>query len=214
MRKGWSQQPMSSSPTSTETPATRPHREIRAAPSPEALKKWSRPVASPPRSNLSQTPVLNPNSRPSTASPAAHVRPRGVSRPLNGVSQRTSLSPDSDLANQSLEAPRLINLKKSSTQDTNSSLDSDPDEFADKRSRPQRTETHRRSNQKSYFEGRGRYERVSSKVLLQQSANSTIIKKKANPVPKLIKARRMDVFIPSTLSVAALAKLLNIKLGK
>ena len=69
-----------------------------------------------------------------------------------------------------------------------------------------------RTNQKSYLEGRGR-EHVPSKVLLQQSANTPLSIKKASLVPKLVKARRMDVFIPSTLSVAALAKLLNIKLG-
>ena len=68
-------------------------------------------------------------------------------------------------------------------------------------------------NQKDYFEGRGRFERVSSKVLLRQSANTPLSKKKTSTVPKLIKARRMDVFIPSTLTVAVLAKILNVKLG-
>jgi hypothetical protein len=83
----------------------------------------------------------------------------------------------------------------------------DPDnEFADKRLRSGR-------NQKSYFEGRGRFERPPSKLLLQQSANIPLYKKKENTVPKIIKARRMDVFIPSTISVAALATLLNVKLG-
>ena len=191
------QQPMQSSSTSVETRAASP--QIRTAP-PEAVKKWSRPVA--PRSNLSQMPVLDSNSHP--APPAGHHK---VSRPIN---QHTSLSPDS---NQSLEEPVRLESPEIPLSHNFNSLDTDPDEFPDKLLRPQRTNAQRRGNQKSYFESRGRFERVSSKVLLQQSANNPLSKKKARPVPKLIKARPIDLFIPSTLSVAALAKLLNVKLG-
>ena len=70
-----------------------------------------------------------------------------------------------------------------------------------------------RTNQKSYLEGRGRFEHIPSKVLLQKSATTPLSREKASLVPKLTKARRTDVFIPSTLSVATLAKLLNVKLG-
>ena len=71
-----------------------------------------------------------------------------------------------------------------------------------------------RTNQKSDLEGGGRFKHVPSKVRLQQSANTPLSGKKASLVPELIKARRRtDVFIPSTLSVATLAKLLNVKLG-
>lgn len=181
-----------------ETLAKNPSKAIRAALH-ETLKK-SRPVVPP--SKLSERPLRN--SQSSRALPTALK----VLKPKSNVSQRTSLIPDSDHSKQSLEEtsrpqppPRL---------EFSSSLDTDPDnEFADKRLR---SDTYRR-NQKSYFEGRGRFERVPSKVLLQQSANSPLYKKKESTVPKLIKARRMDVFIPSTISVAALATLLNVKLG-
>ena len=142
------------------------------------------------------------DSNPQPSSPAKHQK----------VSQPTSLSLESDLTNQSLEEPSLLGSPETPRSQEFNSFDTDPDEFDDKPLRPQ---AQHRSNNKDYFEGRGRFERVSSKVLLQQSANSPLSKKnkKASPVPKLIKARRMDIFIPPTLSVAALAKLLNVKLG-
>lgn len=200
-RKVWSrpQQP-ESSPTSAETSATSSHREIRSAPPPEALKKWSRP-APPSSSNSSQISVLNSDSKP--ASPAEYQK---VSQPIYDASQRTSFSPDSDLGNRPLEQPsRLRSPKIPRRQEFN--FDKDPSEFADKQLRPQRTDSQRRSIKKGYAEGRGRFERVSK---VRQSAD-TLLSKQTSPMP--IKARRMDVFIPSTLSVAALAKLLNIKLG-
>ena len=199
-RKVWSrppQQPIPFSPTSAEIPATRSHREINTAPPLEALKKWSRPAVPPPRI---QSPAL---SQPLRASPTAHIRHQEVSQPIISASRRTSLSPDSNFE-------RLRKPKTPPRQELNISLDTDP---ADKPLRPKRTDTHRRSNQKAYLEGKGRFECVSSKVFLQQSANAPLSKKKTTAVPKLIKARRMDVFIPSTLSVAALAKLLDVKLG-
>ena len=200
------QQPIRSSPTSTETPAADPRREIRAAFPPEMLKMRSRPVA-PSNGRLFQIPVLNSNSQPSMAPPAAQKVLQPAKKRTN-ASQPTSLSPDSSYMNQALEEKSRPQTPPK--QEFSSSLDMDPDdEFADKRLRP---ETYRR-NQKSYLEGRGRFERVPSKVLQQQSANTPLSRKKASSVPKLIKARRMDVFIPSTLSVAMLAKLLNVKLG-
>jgi hypothetical protein len=169
-------------------------RAIRTAP-PESLKRWSRTVAPPSISNLSQTSVPNSDSKPSRAQLAAW---RISQRKIN-ASQPTSLSPDTDRANQSLEK------ETPPIQDFDSLLDADVDEFVDE---PLRN-TNRR-NQKGY-EGRGR-ERIPSKVQ-QQSANTPVPKKKASSVPKLIKARRMDIYIPSALSVAALATLLNVKLG-
>jgi hypothetical protein len=173
-----------------ETPAA--DRGIQTAYSFEPQKKFSRPVIPPSNSSLSQKSILNSDSRSSTA--------QKVSQPTNNASKLTSLSPDSDHANQS--------LKKKSGQIFSPSLDMDPDvEFADKRLRASAY----RKNKKGLLEGRGRFERVPSKVPLQKSANTP--KKTSPAVPKLIKARRMDVFIPSTLSVATLAKLLNVKLG-
>ena len=193
-----------SSPRSVETPAESPHRSIHAAPPSETLNK-SRPVAPHSSSILPRKPVLKSNSQSSTAPLAA----RKVSQPKSNAPHPTSFSPDSKHANQSPE--KEVRPQTPPRQEFSPSLDTDPvDEFDDKRLRP---DAYRR-NQKSYFEGRGRFERVSSKVLLQQSANTPLSKKKTtSPVPKLIKARRMDVFIPSTLSVAALATLLNVKLG-
>ena len=195
----------SSSPTSVETHAEKPHRAIHASPPSETLNEL-RPVVPPSNSILSRKSVHNSNSQSSMAPLAA----RKVSQPRSNT-QPTLFSPDSDHADQSLE--KKARLQTPPRQELSSSLDTNSvdefDEFADKRLRP---DAYRR-NQKSYFEGRGRHERVTSKVLLQQSANAQLSKKKTSPVPKLIKARRMDVFIPSTLSVAALATLLNVKLG-
>ena len=186
--------------TLAKTPVENRSRAIRAAPY-EALNR-SRPVAPSSNSKLS---FLNSDPQRSKASLMA----RKFLRRKNNVSQRTSLLPDSDRANQSLEETSLSQTPH--RLEFGSSLDTeDPDdEFVDKRLRP---DAHRR-NQKGYFEGKGRFERVSSKVLLLQSANNLISKKKASSVPKLIEARRMDVFIPSTISVATLATLLNVKLG-
>ena len=50
--------------------------------------------------------------------------------------------------------------------------------------------------------------------MLQSANNPLAKKKKESMVLKLIKANRMDVFIPFTISVAALATLLNVKLAR
>ena len=183
-----------------ETPAEHPSRAIRAA-SHETLKR-SKTLVPPSNSKLSETSVVRSDSQPSRAPPTIQK----VLKPKSNASLRTSLIPDSDRANQSLKE---TSKPQTSPRLEFNSLVTDPDdEFADKRLRP---DAHRR-NQKSYLEGRGRFERVSKSLLLQ-SANALLSQKKASTVPKLIKARRMDVFIPSTISVAALATLLNVKLG-
>ena len=247
------------SPTLAKTPAEQ-LRSVRAAPSPESLTKWARPVT-PSNSVVSQISALNSNARrpvaPLTAQKVQHSdhvsssstmaetptekpriatsaaprvilkKPRPVVTPSkselsyselskaprtaqrilnpnNNVSQRSSLIPDSNLAKKTLEDTSRPQIPPSL--EFGLSSDTDPDDkLANKRLRSR--------NQKSYFEGRGRFERVPSKLLAQQSANNPLSKKKEATVPKLLKASRMDVFIPSTISVAALATLLNVKLG-
>ena len=188
---------------SSSTLAESPRIATSAAPR-EILKK-SRPVVPPSNTELSDISIFNSDSQLSKVPRTA----QRVLKPNNNVSQRSSLIPDSKHAKKSLEetrqpqTPPSLEFRPSLDTDTN-------DEFADKRLR---SDSYRR-NQKSYFEGRGRFERVPSKLLMLQSANNPLAKKKKeSTVPKLIKANRMDVFIPSTISVAALATLLNVKLG-
>ena len=229
-----------SSPTLAETPAKNPSRAIRTAPPPETLKKWSRPVAHHSSSKLSKLPVLDSVSdhakssptlaeisaeRPSRAigtappeSPKRRSRP--VAPPINiKVSQTSFLNSDSQLS-RARPAWKFSQRQNNASQPTSLSPDQSfektppiqdfgsfdsVDEFVDEPLR-----NNNRRNQKDY-EGKGR-ERIASKAL-QQSANTPVPKKKASSVPKLIKARRMDIYIPSALSVAALATLLNVKLG-
>ena len=183
---------------------------VRAAPS-QGLNKWSRPAA--PSTRIS---VQSSESRPSLVPPAVRapqrlnkwartVAPPSNSKPsevsiLNSESQLsiaplptlkvshpkkkpTSLSPGTDHANSS---PTLL-------KDPHRTISAAPPQRLNKWSRPAAP--------------------LPSKLLVLQSANNPLSKKKQSSVPKLFKASRMDVFIPSTISVAALAKLLNVKLG-
>ena len=193
---------------------------VGAAPS-QGLNKWSRPVASPSTSKPSEISVHSAESQPSIVAPAVRAAfPQGLNNWARPVAPPSKSKPSETSilnSNSPLSITPLPTRKVSHPKNKLTSLSPDSDHANSSPTLPEAraigASLQRRNNWARPVAPPSK-SKLSEISFLNSDSQPSIAPLPTQKIshPKN-KASKMVVFIPSAISVAALATLLNVKLG-